>query len=115
LYTYQGKPKPGFFAYRMPIFLPATTTAAAHPLEVWGCARPAPDARGRTHKPQQVQIQFRPTSGGSFKTVQTVTLARRSCYFDVRTTFSGSGSVRLTWSYPHGPTIFSRTVDVTVG
>jgi hypothetical protein len=115
LYTYQGKPKPGFFAYRMPIFLPATTTAAAHALEVWGCARPAPDARVRTHKPQQVQIQFRPTSGGSFKTVQTVTLARRSCYFDVRRTFSGSGSVRLTWSYPHGPTIFSRTVDVTVG
>jgi hypothetical protein len=115
LYTYLNQPKPGLYAYRMPIFLPVVATAAGHALEVWGCVRPAPYARLMTHRPQQAQIQFRAGSSGSFETVQTVTLTARSCYFDVRTTFSGSGSVRLMWSYPHGPTIFSRTVDVTVG
>jgi hypothetical protein len=115
LSTYLNQPKPGFYAYRMPLFMPAVATAAGHALEVWGCARPATYARLQTHRRQSVAIQFRAASGSSFATVQTVTLSGRSCYFDVRAAFSGSGSVRLRWSYPHGPTIFSRTVGITVG
>jgi len=115
LFTYDNQPKPGFYAYRMPLFLPVTATAAGHALEVWGCVRPAHYASLLTHRPQRAQIQFRPASGGSFATVQTVTVTSRYGYFDVLTKFSASGSVRLVWSYPHGPTIFSRTVEVTVG
>jgi hypothetical protein len=115
LYTYAGAPKPTLDAYRMPIFLPKTATAAGHPLEVWGGVRPAHDAQLTSHRPQQVAIQFSPASGGAFRTVWTLPLTNPYGYFDVPLTFSGSGSVRLTWSYPHGPTITSRTVAVTVG
>ena len=33
-------------------------------------------------------------------------------YFDVLLKFPSTGSVRLAWSYPGGPQIFSRTVSV---
>jgi len=107
-----GTPKPGFYAYRMPIYLPVTSTTRGYPLEVWGCARPARNVRLATHRPQHVRIQFRPASGGLYRTVRTITLTGHYCYFDVFQKFPGSGSVRLSWSYPHGPTIFSRTVVV---
>jgi hypothetical protein len=115
LQTYTGQDKPALASFTMPLYLPATTTASGHPLEVWGCVRPAVPAARTTHRPQFVAIQFRSGNSGSFKTVDRVRLPRDYCYFDVRTTFPGSGSVRLSWSYPHGPVINSRIVAVTVG
>jgi hypothetical protein len=109
-----GVPKPAFAAFRMPLYLPVTRTASKDPLVVWGDVRPAPDAARRTHQRQQVEIQFKPTSGGRFTTVQTVPLTGPHGYFEVRQVFPGSGSVRLRWTYPHGQTIFSRTVDITL-
>jgi hypothetical protein len=109
-----GVPKPGFFAYRMPIFLPVQTTRRGNPLEVWGCVRPAPDAAKQTGRRQKVAIQFQPASGGAFRTVATVPITDRYGYIDVRHTFPGSGTVRLRWAYPHGPEIFSRTVVISV-
>ena len=35
-------------------------------------------------------------------------------YFDVLQTFPGSGKVRLSWSYPDGERIFSRTVVIAL-
>jgi hypothetical protein len=115
LETYTGVAKPGLAAFTVPLYLPVTRTASGHPLEVWGCVRPATTAARTTHRPQFVQIQYQRGSTGSFATVDRVRLPKAYCYFDVRTTFSGSGSVRLSWSYPHGPVIHSRTVAVTVG
>jgi hypothetical protein len=115
LSTYNGQRKPTYDAFRMPLFLPVTRTATGHPLEVWGCVRPAHQAARTSHRPQSVHIQFQRASGGAFSTVQTVKLTDPDGYFDVRATFPGRGSVRLTWTYPHGQTIHSRTVAVTVG
>jgi hypothetical protein len=115
LYFPNGTAKPGLAAYRMPLYLPVTSTASGHPLEVWGCARPVSFVRRHSHAAQSVQIQFQPSSGGAFSTVKTVPLTDPSGYFDIRETFSGSGSVRLMWRYPGGPEIFSRIVSVTVG
>ena len=109
-----GTPKPGYAAFRMPIFLPARATEAGHPLEVWGCVRPSHNAQLATHKAQHVQIQLQPASGGAFKTVRIVTLTDRYGYFDVLQRFAGSGTVRLAWTYPHGPQVFSRTVLITL-
>ena len=109
-----GTPQPSFYAYRMPIYLPATTASSSHPLEVWGCVRPARDARTETGKPQRVAIQFQGASGGAWKTVKTVTLTDPYGYFDVYATFPATGHVRLAWSDPHGPEIYSRTVGITV-
>ncbi|MFZ1993564.1 MAG: hypothetical protein WAU75_05595 [Solirubrobacteraceae bacterium] len=115
LLTSQGAPKPTLAAFTMPLYLPVTRTAAGHPLEVWGCVRPETTAARTTHRPQFVEVQFRRGATGSFATVDRVRLPKAYCYFDVRTTFPGSGSVRLSWSYPHGPVIHSRIVGVTVG
>ena len=109
-----GTPMPGLYAYRMPIYLPVTSTTQGSPLEVWGLARPARNVRLTDHRPQHVRIQFKPASGGSFSTVSTVTLTDPYGYFDVFQKFPASGSVRLSWSYPHGPAIFSRTVAVNL-
>jgi hypothetical protein len=106
-----GKPKPGYFAFQLPIWLPVTTTTKGSPLEVWGCARPA---RYLGPGAKRVEIQFEPVGGSPFSTVKTVRLKGTGCYFDVLAKFPGSGSVRLRWSAPGGAAIFSRTVIVTL-
>ncbi len=109
-----GIEKPGYAAFRMPIFLPVTKTSSGDPLEVWGGVRPAHDAQLATHRTQQVEIQLQPRSPGAFKTVRTVTLTDRYGYFDVLVKFPASGNVRLAWSYPHGPQVFSRAVSIVL-
>ena len=102
LLNYDYTPKPTYAAWRLPLFMPVTTAAAGHSLEVWGCLRPAGYAILDTALPQTVAIQLQPGSRGPFTTVQTVTMSRpgASCYFDVRVRFPASGTVRLGWSYP---------------
>jgi hypothetical protein len=109
LVNYSGAPKPGYNAWRLPLYLPVTKTGAGRSLEVWGCARPAHYALLDTSEPQPVQIQFKPRSGGPFQTMTTVLInnPRQSCYFDVRVAFPSSGTVRLAWPYP--------TLDLTLG
>jgi hypothetical protein len=93
LMTAGGRPKPSFVAYRMPLFLPSTSTRRGRRLEVWGCARPAHFARG----PQQVSIEFRSGSKGAFKTLKKVTITNKRGYFDVKMTFPSSGQVKINW------------------
>jgi hypothetical protein len=114
LRTSTGKPKPTLAAYRMPLYLPVSSTAKGHPLAVWGQVRPAPDARQTTHRAQTVQIQFRPGSATAFKTVKRVTITNPNGYFELHQMFDGSGSVRLRFSYPDGQQILSRTVAITL-
>jgi hypothetical protein len=114
LETATGQQKPAFDAFRMPLYLPVTRTAAKHPLLVWGIVRPAPAAAAATHRRQNVEIQFKPSSGGAFTTVQTVALTGPHGYFEVRHAFPGSGTVRLRWTPPHGPAEFSRSQAVTL-
>ena len=130
LIFYGGARKPGYNAYRLPLFLPVTSVKRGRPVEVWGCLRPAHFARldsGGT--PQQVQIQFQRGSSGAFTTLRTVTVTNTRGYFDLHMTFPASGSVRLAWSYPpddalltpslitpgDADTVYSRTVTVKVG
>jgi hypothetical protein len=110
-----GVPKPTYDAYRMPLYLPVSSTARGHRLELWGCVRPADYAEVDTHTRQRVEIQWHPDRTDAFRTIMTVVIADPYGYFDVRLPFRSSGAVRLAWTYPHGgPTIHSRTVGVTV-
>jgi hypothetical protein len=109
-----GVPKPTYDAYRMPLYLPVTSTRPGRTLEVWGCVRPASFARLDTGMAQTVQIQFRRGSGGSFSTVAAVPITNARGYFDVRVAFPASGTVRLAWSYPGGMTVFSRSQQLTI-
>ncbi|MHB1833725.1 MAG: hypothetical protein ACYCXW_02040 [Solirubrobacteraceae bacterium] len=114
LLTAANAPKPAFYAFRMPIFLPVTSTAAGQPLLVWGGARAAPLARRTTHRQQSVEIQFRARGATSFKTIATVSLVSRHGYFETRVKFPSSGQARLAWTPPQGATQYSRTVTVTL-
>jgi len=114
LETAAGMPKPGYYAFQLPLYLPVTSTAAGHPLDVWGCIRPAPEAHRLTHSTQFAQIQYSAGQGGAFRTVSRVAITGKHGYFEVHQTFPGSGAVRLAWTPRHGPTQFSRTVDITL-
>jgi hypothetical protein len=111
---YSGVRKPSYDAYRLPLFLPQSTTRRGRRIEVWGCVRPARYARLDTGAAQSVQIQFAKTSSGSFATLQAVPLTDPRGYFDVRMKLSASGSLRLAWSDPSGTTLYSRVQRVTV-
>jgi hypothetical protein len=127
LLSYNFSPKVTYSAWRLPLFMPHSAGRHGQSLEVWGCVRPAHYAILDTGQPQTAQIQFAPASGGGYTTLQTVTIGSTSasCYFDRRLSFPGSGSVRLSWTYPagdpllgnYGPgghTVYSRTLQVTV-
>jgi hypothetical protein len=115
-----GSHKPGYDAYRMPLFLPTTTTRAGHKIEIWGGVRPAGYARHDTGQTQSVQIQFQPASRGAWQTIDTVAITNSKGYIDVHLALPASGALRLAWSYPAGDpllgsgTVYSRTVGVTV-
>jgi hypothetical protein len=96
----------------MPLWLPQTTFRRGQAIEVWGCVRPAHYAHIDTGREQMARIEFRRAAGGPFETVATVHPGR-DCYFDTEHAFPGSGAVRVAWTYPHGPEIFSRTVRLT--
>jgi hypothetical protein len=110
-----GTPKPSFAAYRMPIHLPVTRENGGSSLEVWGCVRPAHYAALDTGLPQRVAIELQARPDGAFEVVKTLTITDPNGYFDTDVRFRSGGVVRLAWSYPHGPTVFSRTVAITTG
>ncbi|HEV3129143.1 MAG TPA: hypothetical protein VGY32_09185 [Solirubrobacteraceae bacterium] len=126
LLSYNGTPKPGYYAWRMPLYMPVTSTRKGQLLEVWGCARPAVYAARDTGQTQSVQIQLKPSGQPAFSTVQTVSLPRSGCYFDVRVPFASSGTVRLGWTFPSADpgltysdpiasgTAYSREVAISV-
>jgi hypothetical protein len=111
--SYKGKPKPAYFAFRLPVWLPQTKESSGQSLEVWGCARQAKLVPMAQRAP--VQIQFKPHSGGGWKTITTASTKTSQGYFDIHQKFPASGSVRLRWSPPHGAAIVSRTTAITVG
>ncbi|HWF74103.1 MAG TPA: hypothetical protein VG186_12200 [Solirubrobacteraceae bacterium] len=118
-----GKPKATYAAFQLPLYLPSTSTSSGQALEVWGQVRPAPYAEQDSGYQQQVQIEFRPSSGGSWTTESTATIINAAGYFRVPITFPSSGSVRLQWSYPSNfaffapyalPAVTSRTQAITI-
>jgi hypothetical protein len=127
-----GKPKPAYAAYRLPLYLPVTSSRRGRSLEVWGCVRPARYAilgagGSGTSAPgqsQTAQIQFARSGSGTFTTLRTVTISNpNNCYFDVRMKSPGSGTIRLAYTYPSDPllmfppavqgaTVYSRSVGI---
>jgi hypothetical protein len=109
-----GTPKPTLAAYRMPLWLPITSGSTGKSLEVWGCARPAPNVQRQTGRPQRVQVQFESAPGAPFKTLRTVALtAAGGCYFDIDVNFPTSGVVRLAWD-GSGIVRYSRVQAITL-
>lgn len=119
-----GTPKLSWAAYRMPIWLPVTSTRRGRALEVWGGARPANFARIFTGKAQYVSIQFAPGGSGNFRQIKYVKITNGRGYIDVKVKFPGGGQVRLAWTYPSvnalinpldpARTVYSRTTSISL-
>jgi hypothetical protein len=117
---------PSFYAYRMPVWLPVTSTKSGRSLVVWGCVRPAYNAKLDTRKAQYVEIQFERRSSRKFQDLKRVRITNSRGYINVRVKFPSSGTVRLAWEYPRGDTklndplqpgqtwIYSRTTSIRV-
>ncbi len=116
-----GRQKPSYAAYRLPLYLPVVSGRRGRPLEVWGCVRPARYALLDAGEPQIAEIQFARRGSAAYSALQTVLVSDPgNCYFDVRMRFPSSGSVRLAYTYPAGrlpvagTTVYSRAVAVTL-
>jgi hypothetical protein len=116
-----GKRKATYYAYRLPLYMPATAVRAGQPAEVWGNARPAHFMAIDGTGPQTVAIQLQAGGHGAYQTIRTVSAG---AYFDVRLPFTRGGNLRLAYRYPAsdpflpvgfaGTTAYSRVVKVKV-
>jgi hypothetical protein len=91
-----AKEKPGYAAFRMPIYV----TPAGTQVRVWGGVRPGAG--------QPVDIQT--SSGSTWTTVRTVTVNSYG-YIDQKIA-KPSGKIRLRWTSPTGEEFTSRTASV---
>ncbi len=95
-----GRPKPAFAAYRMPLWL----SRQGSRYRVWGQARPAADGAR-----EAVEVQSAPPGSDAFTTVTTTTTKGKKGFVDV-TVPARPGSWRLRWTPAGGgETITSRT------
>jgi len=125
LITSTGDPKPSFYAYQLPVWLPVTATRRGRALEVWGDARAAQFATADGYGTQYVWIQFKRGGTEQYRNLERVRIANPRGYFEVRVRFPSSGAVRLAWEYPAsdpqwfdpldvGQPIYSRVTDVSL-
>jgi hypothetical protein len=110
-----GKHKPTYDAYRLPLYMPKTSLTKGTAAEVWGAARPAPFLS--RDGAQSVAIQL------NGQTVQNVKPGNGG-YFDAKVKFSSGGTVQLSYTYPKsdsllpvgdlGTTVTSRSFTISV-
>jgi hypothetical protein len=123
LMSWNGVPKTGFYAFRMPLYLPNQTASSPYqPIEVWGSAKPSSfaqlDAPGLA---ESVTLLFKPLGSSSYSILTTIPITSPQGYYDQRIAFPSSGTLVAQWTYPpdqllqlSGTAIYSRPVQVTV-
>jgi hypothetical protein len=117
-----GRHKPGFNAFRLPLYLPHTTASSpAQSLEIWGAARPVDFAHMEDPgTPESVTILFKADGASQFLPLTVVPITSPEGYFETQLQIPTSGTIELSWTYPSdslplaGTTVFSRTQQVTV-
>jgi hypothetical protein len=104
-----GRQKPAYNAYRLPIWIPSTRVQPRTRMFVWGEIRPGPHA-----VVQQAQVQWR-AAGGKWTSMATVRFRQAEGYFTTRVRPPGTGAVRIAWRSPGGHVYTSRSVSIRVG
>jgi hypothetical protein len=104
-----GRQKPAYDAYRLPIWIPSTRVHPGTRMFVWGEIRPGPHT-----VVQLAAIQWR-ASGGKWTTIATIRVHQPEGYFTSRVRSPGSGGVRIAWRSPGGHLYTSRVVTVRTG
>jgi hypothetical protein len=113
-----GTHKPGYDAFRLPVYMPVTSFSRNTNAEIWGAARPAPFMNEDGAQTPTVAIQLNGT------TIKTLNVTGAGGYFDIKLKFPMSGSVRLAYTYPStnaflptadlGTTVHSRSFNIKV-
>jgi hypothetical protein len=88
-----GRSKPAYQAYKLPIWLPKHRIRPRSRVRIWGLVRPA--ANGSA---PEVAIQFRRPHGRSWHTVATRHASDARGYLYERVRLPGTGRVRLSWN-----------------
>jgi hypothetical protein len=97
--------KPSFYSYRLPIFIPASSSGAA---TVWGMLRAAPNGTA-----QRAGVQWRPAAGGGWRTLVVITTRNPGGVVQARVSIPGAGALRLGWTpSPAASPVYSRAVAV---
>jgi hypothetical protein len=107
-----GRHKPSFEAYRLPIDVPFPHTSRGHGMRVWGMVRAA-----RRFGANRVAIQWQARTGSHrrWRTLKAVGLASGVRYLDVHVRPPGTGWLRLAWVPPRSRrAVYSRLVPVRV-
>jgi hypothetical protein len=90
-----GRPKPSYDAYRLPIWLPSPTVAPGGRLLVWAMLRAAANDTSQT-----AQVQWSAAATSGFRTLVRVTTDNPDGVFEARVAVPGSGLVRVQWKAP---------------
>jgi hypothetical protein len=105
-----GRRKPAFDAYRMPVYLPQPRVRRGAATRVWGIVRDAPAAGAH-----DVAIQLARAGSGRFQTLATTSTQPRPAYFYVRVRVPSAGQLRVAWRNPQtGQMQYSRNIAVSV-
>jgi hypothetical protein len=102
-----GRRKPAYAAYSLPIWLPETDAGGGVAVPVWGQVRAA--AAGSE---QRVLVQWR--SRRVYRTIATAIVRDRGGYFETSVRPPASGRVRLAWRSPTGRLHVSIPIAVRV-
>ncbi len=100
-----GRPKPGFEAYRMPLWV----SKSGSRYRIWGQVRPAADGAR-----DEVDVQLQAPGEEDFTTVTTTTLRGEKGFVDVAVARS-PGAWRLRWTPPNGGPALTSRVAPAVG
>lgn len=101
-----GKPKPSYDAFRLPIWLPGRNHRHA---TVWGQLRPADHSN-----PQVATLQFEGGGSTTWTNVRQIQTASREGYLLAHVALPAAGNVRLAWTDPSsGTTYHSRAATVS--
>jgi len=105
-----GRRKPAYGAYRLPIWIATPNVRRGLPVLVWGMLRLAPK-----DTPQKALIQWEPAHHRAYETIATVSVpaGSREGYFTTRVIARGTGSIRIAWRSATGQTFTSRAVGET--
>lgn len=101
-----GRQKPSYDAFRIPIWLPSSNHRHA---TIWGELRPADHS-----KTQVAALQFQRRGSSSWSTVRQIQTSNREGFLLAHQSLPGAGNVRLAWTNPaNGAVYYSRTVGVS--
>jgi hypothetical protein len=107
LIALDGVPKPSYYAYRLPVWLPDPRTGPR--VTVWGQLRPA-DHDGL----QSATIEYKPAGTSAFTPLTVVQTASPQGFILAHVSLSTPGALRLAWLDPTtGQVYHSRTVQVS--